>query len=116
MKTITITLFLLLITVGCTKGGPTIIQYKEAKDLIEKGAILIDVRTELEYDQGHIEGAVLIPSVEIDQIKYDKNKKIILYCRSGSRSKTASDILDKLGYKHIYNLGSKDNWKEELVQ
>lgn len=80
--------------------------------------ILIDVRTQAEYDRGHIEGATLIP---YDQIKdkiaehvKDKNANIGLYCRSGRRSGIAKQVLDSLGYKNVNNLGSMEQAKTLL--
>ncbi len=115
MKKIILILISIILITGCDNKSIKI-DYKEAKELIDKGATIIDVRTELEYNQGHIEGAINVPYVEIEYIENDKNDNIIVYCRSGSRSKTAADILTGLGYKHIYDLGSKDNWKENLVK
>lgn len=116
MKKIGIILCFLIMITGCGASAYKKVSYNEAKALIKEGAIVIDVRTNLEYDQGHIKESVNVEHFKIDTITYNKNKKIIVYCRSGSRSKEAADILVKMGYKHIYDLGSKDKWKEELVK
>jgi phage shock protein E len=73
-------------------------------------AFIIDVRTVQEWNNGHIEGAVLIPYDQIEKsigaIVKDKSQKIYLYCRTGRRSALAQEALDKLGYKDVINLGS----------
>ncbi len=80
----------------------------ELKEIMKKeNAALIDVRSEQEFNEGHLAGAVLIPNYEINKIKDfvpDKNRIIILYCKSGIRSKKAKNILNKMGYKNVYNL------------
>lgn len=85
------------------------ISYKELKKFIKNKEIyLIDVRSGQEYEEGHLEGALNIPlyNIEKDIEKNIKNKDdtIILYCSSGSRSKKAKEILEKLGYGEVYNL------------
>ena len=79
------------------------------------GALVIDVRSTQEYNEGHIIGSLNIPEYEIncniDEILKNKNDTIILYCTSGKRSKKAYKKLNALGYKNIYNLyGGLDNW------
>ena len=110
---------------GCNNTNSTIsikknneVSYVQAKELIiNKGAIVIDVRTKEEYDGGHIEGAVLLPVDDIteDSIKdivKNKDDVMIVYCKSGVRSKKAAQLLKTLGYNNVFNLGSIDNWKE----
>ena len=85
------------------------LSYKELKKFIKNKEIyLIDVRSGQEYEEGHLEGALNIPlyNIEKDIEKNIKNKDdtIILYCSSGSRSKKAKEILEKLGYGEVYNL------------
>jgi phage shock protein E len=74
---------------------------------------IIDVRTVQEWNNGHLEGAVLIPYDQIGEkigsVVKDKSKKIYVYCRSGRRSKIAKEALDKLGYKNIVDLGTMEN-------
>lgn len=86
----------------------------------EKGIILLDVRTKEEYDSGHIKDAVLIPVdvLEKEAVTSLKDKKavIFVYCRSGNRSVTASNILVKLGYTNVYNLGGIKDWPYEVVR
>lgn len=83
----------------------------------EKGTILLDVRTSEEYAEKHIPGSILIPvdvlENEAEGKLKDKNATIFVYCRSGRRSVTASEILVKLGYKKVYNLGGIIDWPYE---
>ena len=69
---------------------------------------LIDVRSNQEYEEGHLSGAINIPVYnienEIEKKVKNKNDIIILYCSSGNRSKEAKKILEKLGYENVYNL------------
>ncbi len=70
---------------------------------------MLDVRTQEEYDAGHIDGARLLPydaiTAESPGLPTDKNAVVIVYCRSGSRSGAAASTLSDLGYTRIYNLG-----------
>ena len=86
----------------------------ELKDKINEGAILLDVRSKQEYDEGHIQGAINIPDYEIsktiESIIPDKSRLIVLYCQSGGRSKEAYFKMFKKGYFNIYHLyGGLDN-------
>ncbi|MDH8677460.1 rhodanese-like domain-containing protein [Fusibacter bizertensis] len=79
---------------------------------------LVDVRTQEEFDEGHIKGAELMPldqleSLAGDQLN-DKDQVLIVYCRSGNRSGQASDLLKELGYTHVYDLGGIINWTGEI--
>jgi Rhodanese-related sulfurtransferase len=79
---------------------------------------LVDVRTQEEFDEGHIKGAELMPldqleSLASDQLN-DKDQVLIVYCRSGNRSGQASDLLKALGYTHVYDLGGIINWTGEI--
>jgi phage shock protein E len=84
------------------------------KEAIQKGAVIIDVRTPHEYDNGRIPGSINIPvdriSVSIERIKSMK-KPIILCCNSGTRSSQAKDILKSAGLQEVYNGGS---WESVL--
>jgi len=83
----------------------------EAVELINDGAVVIDVRTVEEYNQGHIGNAVSIPLEQINTITYDKDAKIIVYCATGVRSMEAINTLSDMGYTHLYNLdGGMLNW------
>ncbi|ACD65796.1 Rhodanese domain protein [Sulfurihydrogenibium sp. YO3AOP1] len=82
----------------------------------EKDVIILDVRTPQEYQEGHISNAINIPvqilGQQLDKLKNFKDKKILVYCRSGHRSAIASQILDRAGFKNVYNLkGGLLEWK-----
>ena len=111
---------------GCSSGGGALsyeqINGAEAKALMdrESGYIIIDARTQSEYDEGHIPGAILIPEYEIAQLAEnelpDKNQLILVYCRSGRRSKIAAEELVKLGYTNVKEFGGIIDWEYEIVQ
>lgn len=88
----------------------------EAKAQLEqdKNIILLDVRTQEEYNEKHIEGSKLIPlNILEDKVEEEipnKEQKIIIYCRSGNRSNTALNTLLKMGYKNVYDLGGINSW------
>ena len=95
------------------------ITQEEAKTIMDSGDsyILLDVRTQDEYNAEHIVGATLIP---VDEIKSrandelpDKSALIMVYCRTGVRSKNASDILVELGYTNIQDIGGIITWPYE---
>ena len=95
---------------------------EEAKKLMdsEEGYVILDVRTREEYDQGHIPGAILIPDTEIEakaaDLLPDKDQLILVYCRSGRRSKLAAQSLADLGYTNIREFGGILDWPYEVVQ
>ena len=80
----------------------------EASNLIgdKPELVILDVRTQAEYDDGHIEGAVLIPVQELpDRLdELDKNDELLVYCRTGNRSVTAVEILEEAGFTKIYHM------------
>jgi phage shock protein E len=81
-------------------------------------ALVIDVRTEQEWKEGHLEGAVLIPHDRIEQgisgVAPDRKGRIYLYCRSGRRTGLAYDALKQIGYEDLVNLGTMENASREL--
>ena len=83
---------------------------EQAREMIRKGAIIVDVRTEGEYSNSNIKESVHIPLNElkekIESMVADKEKTILLHCRSGSRSFAAKRMLKRLGYAHAFNIGS----------
>lgn len=93
----------------------------EAKKIMNENpdAVIVDVREEEEMAEGYIEGAVLIPldTVESDVENKigDKEKTVLVYCRSGRRSAIACDIMDSLGYKNVYDFGGIIDWPFERV-
>ena len=111
--------------VGCSEGGSASydqISRAEAKALMdsESGYIIIDARTQEEYDQGHIPGAIMIPEYEIadraEKELPDKDQLILVYCRSGRRSKIAAEELVKLGYTNVKEFGGIIDWEYEIVK
>lgn len=117
---------LLLLLAGCTRNEPVIeeepymnITAQEAKTIMDTktGYVILDVRTPEEYAQQHIPGAMLIPDYEIrDRAETelpDKDQLILVYCRSGRRSKAASQVLLELGYTHIREFGGIIDWPYE---
>ncbi len=117
---------------GCTNNNheseaTTAVSYEqisqeEAKKLMdtERGYVIIDARTQDEYDSGHINGAILIPEYEIadraEKELPDKSQLILIYCRSGRRSKIASQALADLGYTNVKEFGGIIDWKYETVK
>ena len=90
---------------------------KEMMDTMDD-AIVLDVREQDEFDAGHIPGAIFIPDNRIDadaeKVLTDKNQLILVYCRSGNRSKTASAALAELGYTEVYEFGGINTWPYEV--
>ena len=93
---------------------------EEAKEIMdsEEGYIILDVRTQEEYDQGHIPGAIVISHEEIaeksEDVLKDKDQLILVYCRSGRRSKIAAEALVELGYTNIKEFGGIIDWPYEV--
>ena len=85
----------------------------EAETLVDNGALVIDVRTEVEYNTEHIQGAINIPYDEISSIEAATDDTIIVYCQSGTRATEAAEELIALGYTKVYNLGALSNWTGE---
>ena len=92
---------------------------EEAKQIMdsEEGYIILDVRTQEEYDQGHIPGAIVISHEKIEaraeEVLTDKDQLILVYCRSGRRSKIAAETLVELGYTNIKEFGGIIDWPYE---
>ena len=95
---------------------------EQAKTIMdtEKDYIIIDARTKEEFAEGHIENAILIPEYEIstraEKELPDKEQLILVYCRSGRRSKIASEELVKLGYTNVKEFGGIIDWPYETVK
>ena len=95
---------------------------EQAKTIMdtEKDYVIIDARTEEEFAEGHIENAILIPEYEIatraEEELPDKEQLILVYCRSGRRSKIASEELVKLGYTNVKEFGGIIDWPYETVK
>ena len=98
------------------------ISAEEAKKVMNSGEehIILDTREQDEFDEGHIPGAILIPYTEIEnkaaEALPDKNKLILVYCRSGRRSKIAAESLAKLGYTNVKEFGGIIDWSYEIVK
>ena len=100
----------------------TNITQDEAKHMMEQddGHVIVDVRRRDEYDEGHIPGAILIPNETIENDPPvelpDYEQIILIYCRSGRRSKEASQKLADMGYKNVYEFGGIIDWTGEVVK
>ena len=111
---------------ACQDGGNNAtyeqITPQQAKEIMdtEQDYIIIDARTAEEFAEGHIENAILIPEYEIAERAEDelpnKDALILVYCRSGRRSKIASEELVKLGYTNVKEFGGIIDWPYEVVK
>lgn len=98
--------------------GPEIddITKEQLNEFIQRGAILIDVRSPQEYNEGHLEYSICVPDYEIlyriNSLIMNKEQEIVLYCISGARSKAVQKKLQKMGYRNVYNLynGIENYW------
>ena len=117
-------LLLCLLPCGCRKAPATYvcITAEQAKELMdsEEGYIILDVRTQEEYDLGHIPGALLIPNEVIreqaEEQLTDKEQLILVYCRSGRRSKEAAQVLAELGYTNVKEFGGINDWPYQTTR
>ena len=114
-------LTLVLLLTACAQAASyEQITQEEAKRIMDttKGYLLLDTRTREEYDHSHIPGALLIPHTEIaDRAEAelpDKDQVILVYCRSGNRSKQASELLSELGYTNVKEFGGINTWPYEV--
>jgi len=123
MKMIFTLILLVLLLAGC--GQEQDISYKQisqekAKEMmVDEAVLILDVRRQDEFDAGHIPGAVLLPVESIDEASAaavipEKNTVVLVYCRSGNRSKTASQALAELGYTNIHEFGGINTWPYEI--
>ncbi len=87
---------------------------------INKSIVLLDIRSKMEYEEGHIEDAINVPLDQLEEVIekriLKKNQTIYLYCRSGVRTLTAGDILLNLGYTSIYDIGGIIYWPYKIVK
>ena len=103
-----------------TGGGWKTLTPEEAKARLDSGdaVTLLDVRTEAEYEESHIPGAILIPhdtvTTAAEDALPDKGQLILVYCRSGNRSKQASQALVDLGYTNVVEFGGINSWPYEV--
>ena len=96
------------------------ISQDEAKRIMDEESdyIIVDAREQSEYDEGHIKGAIVIPYTEIKQkaeeLLPNKTQLILVYCRSGRRSKIAAQSLANMGYKNVKEFGGIIDWQYEI--
>ena len=133
-KTIYVILIIIAIVVGVILmlnkkdkniDNEVIIKHVSMDDIVEimnenKNYIILDVRTIAEYNEGHIPNAICIPNETIGSNTIselpDKEQLILVYCRSGNRSKQAAEKLKKLGYTNLIEFGGIIDWKGEIVK
>lgn len=123
---IPVLLALALVLTGVTNFAPKTTGYRqvtteEAVNIMqtEENYVILDVRTAQEFASGHIPGAVLLPNETIGTgdipLLPDKDQLILVYCRSGNRSKQAAEKLAQLGYTNIVEFGGINSWTGEIV-
>ena len=117
-------LTMIIVIAGCQKTEEITykqISQEEAAAMMTKddGHVIVDVRRMDEYIEGHIPGAICIPNENIDQERPEKlpdlDQIILVYCRSGNRSKQASEKLAAMGYRNVYEFGGIITWTGETV-
>lgn len=125
-KVIILLVMILFLITGCgtVKEERKMISYEEVNGVIEnyenlEHVYIIDVREEDEFNEGHLINSYNIPlsrlqTIESENISLDS--KIIVYCRSGNRSKTAQEKLNELGYTNVYDMGGIINWPYDVVK
>lgn len=124
-RMVSIFLLILLLLTGCGNSGAPQNTYQQitqeaAKQMMDtQTVIVLDVREQHEFDSGHIPGAVLLPVGSItaetaSAVIPEKDSVVLVYCRSGNRSKTASAALAELGYTQIYEFGGINTWPYEV--
>ena len=122
MKKIFLLLICITILAGCDKPIYEEITVDEAYEMInKKDVIVLDVREDNEFNQGHLENAINIPFDELEdrfmkEVTSDKDQIIILYCRSGHRAMIGAETLASLGFTNLYTFGSIDDWEYEIVK
>lgn len=130
MKKIIIIIIIIIIGVVCIMNrkeknieNEVIIKHVSMNDIVQimeenENYIILDVRTIAEYNEGHIPNAICIPNETIDENVVnklpDKNQMILVYCRSGNRSRQAAEKLKKLGYTNLIEFGGIIDWKGEI--
>lgn len=123
MKKLILLLLAVMLLTACGQNKEAAyvnITTEEAKQIMdtEEGYIILDARTQEEYDEGHIPGAIQISHDEIEEkaegMLPDKDQLILVYCRSGRRSKIAAETLVELGYTNIKEFGGIIDWPYEV--
>lgn len=126
-KIFILALLVAVLLVGCGRADKSYqeaeyvnITAEEAKHIMDdtEGYLILDVRTQEEYDEGHIPCAVVIPHTEVEARAEaelpDKEQVILVYCRSGRRSKLAAQALADLGYTNVKEFGGILDWPYEV--
>ena len=127
MKKIIVLLVMILILVtgcGTVKEERKMISYEDVNGIIENfenldHVYIIDVREEDEFESGHLINSYNIPLSRLDDIENEnisKDSKIVIYCRSGNRSKSAQERLNALGYTNVYDMGGIIDWPYDVVE
>ena len=129
MKKVSLLVMMVMMILGCGGANPASsgkavyrqVSSDEALKMMKTKSnyIIVDVRTQREYTEGHIPKAICIPNEEIDKeppaLLPDKEQEIFVYCRSGRRSKEAAQKLANMGYKNIIEFGGIIDWHGEVV-
>lgn len=109
----------LALALGCGGGGTPEASSADVVQLVENGAILLDVRTPSEFADGHVDGAVNVPVQELEARigELDASRSVVVYCRSGNRSATAAGVLRERGFE-VTDLGPMSAWprQDEIVR
>lgn len=124
MRRLAVLLALALLLTGCVGGKADyqqISQDEAYRMMQEETVVVLDVREQSEYDAGHIPDAVLLPVGSIGEesaaaVIPEKDTAVLVYCRSGNRSKTAAAALAELGYTAVYEFGGINSWPYEVVE
>ena len=131
MKRCSVLLLVMLLMTGCAMGqgmdgdgmerSYTQISQDEAREMMARddGHVIVDVRRQDEYDAGHLPGAILVPNESIGteppEALPDLNQILLVYCRSGRRSKEAAQKLFDIGYTNVYEFGGITDWTGDIV-
>jgi len=126
MKIFTAIIILFFILAACRSEGEAETTFeairlspREAQDIChaQNNVLLLDVRSEAEFETFHLPGAVSLPHDEIEtraaDMLPDKDRVIFVYCRAGNRSRVAADLLARMGYSRVYDIGGVNDWITE---
>lgn len=103
-------LVLVLLLAGCVRSVSND-ELTDAKAMVARGALLLDVRTVEEFAAGHIDGAVNVPVQVLSTFEVPVDREVVVYCRSGRRSANAKTMLEGRGVKRVVDIGGMSNWK-----
>ena len=112
-----ICIFILLLTLGlftaCSNVTDEVLI--EAREAVKNGALIVDVRTPKEFRQKHIAGAINLPidAIMKGNIKLPKDKEIVVYCRTGSRSRVSAKVLREQGWT-VYDVATQGDWERKI--